>query len=309
MLDAAQLGAQLRAAGLTSRALDAWATTRLAALPGWLADRPARATTPAGALLELLVAGAEVPRALVRGPIDALIAHGLVAQAGDHLRAELAILPHRAGFLVCDRLDAPVSRERVSWPDDSSDHLARAIPPGRRPRWLDLACGSAFAPLARPQLADALAAADLNPRAVRCAQLGARLSGVALTCAVADIAEPQLAADLVTCNAPIPDAAPVSPELWRRAEPGFFDRLWPALAAAVRPGGLIVVHAALAPLRAGLADAAGERAIVRYTPDHLPGFAVAWWRPDGPARLVEAARVLTADRPHLDPEDRDAALC
>jgi hypothetical protein len=305
----AELGAQLRAAGLTARALDAWATTRLAALPVWLAARPERTIAPAAALLELLVAGAELPRARLRGPIDALIAHGLARDDGDRVRAELAILPHGAGFLVCDRLDAPVARDRVSWPDDSSYHLAAAIPPGRRPRWLDLACGSAFAPLARPQLADARAAADVNPRAVRAAELGAELSGVALTAGVADIAAPQAAADLVTCNAPIPDDAPTSPELWRRAEPGFFDRLWPALAAACRPGGLIVVHATLAALRAGLADAAGERAIVRYTPDHLPGFGVAWWRPDGPARLVEAARALTADRPHLGPEDRDAALC
>lgn len=298
------LGTQLRAAGLTARALDGWATARLAALPRWLAERTATSATPAASLLALLVAGDTVPRARLRAPIDALLEAELIEADGDALRARVAILPLGSAFLVCDRLDAPIARDRVSWPDDSSYHLATAIPAGRRPRWLDLACGSAFAPLARPALADAIHCVDLNPRAISHATLGAALSAVPhLTCAVDDIGAVQPPADLVTCNAPIPAHDPISPELWRRAEPGFFDRLWPALARAAAPNGLVVIHAAYDALVTGLTDAAGDRTITRYTPDEARGFGVAWWRPDAPSRLTLTQRRLTADRPHVDPLD------
>jgi SAM-dependent methyltransferase len=204
----------------------------------------------------------------------------------------------------------------VCWPDDSSHHLATAIPPGRRARWRDLGCGSAFAPLARPELAHQIAGVDINPRAVRHARLGAALSGRSqLAISAGDIGDPHEPADLVTCNAPMPDppADPdrvqtTIPEVWRRADPDFFPRLWPALACAVRPGGMAVVHAASAAILPALADAPGERVVVTYTPDGVPGFAVAWWRPDAPPRLATARRALTPERPHLDPSDRDDAL-
>jgi hypothetical protein len=47
---------------------------------------------------------------------------------------------------------------------------------------------------------------------------------------------------------------------------------------------------------------------VIYTPDAVRGFAVAWWRPDAPARFAVARRTLTPDRPHIDPRDRADAL-
>jgi SAM-dependent methyltransferase len=321
------LGAQLRDAGLHARALAAWAgTARVAALPARLETLPPAATA-AGAALALFVAGAEVERSRLRSlpeaAIDALVAHELIERDGDRLRARVAVVPLGAALVVCDRLDAPVERDLVCWPDDSSHHLAAAIPPGRRADWLDLGCGSAFAPLARPELAHRIAGVDVNPRAVRHARLGAALSGTShVAIAPGDIADPHEAAELVTCNAPMPgepadrrgdDVARVAggdrlvPEVWRRAEPDFFVRLWPALERAVRPGGLIVVHAASAALLPALADAPGERVIVRYTPDDVPGFAVAWWRPDAPARLVAARRALTPERPHIEPRDRDEA--
>jgi SAM-dependent methyltransferase len=321
------IGARLRDAGLTTRALAAWAgTARIAALPARIDGMPATPPTPAGAILALFVGGAEVTRDRLHAPpplIDALIAHELVERVGDHLRARVAILPLGQALLVCDRLDAPIERALVCWPDDSSHHLATAIPPGRRADWLDLGCGSAFAPLARPELATRIAGIDINERAVRYAELGAKLSGIAhLAPSLGDVGATGEPAALVTCNAPMPaphdepgNRAPdrgrlhsTPPEVWRNAEPGLFDRLWPALRRAVRPGGLIVVHAASEAVLPVLEEAGGERVVVTYTPASVRGFAVAWWRPDAPDRFVAVRRELTADRPHLDPRDREEAL-
>jgi hypothetical protein len=317
----AALGARLRDGGLHARALAAWAgTTRLSALPARLDVLPAGAPTPAGAVLALFIAGAAVARDRLRtlpdAAIDPLVAWQLIDRNAGVLRARVAILPLGAALLVCDRLDAPVEPELVCWPDDSSHHLATAIPSGQRASWRDLGCGSAFAPLARPDLALRIAGIDINPRAVRHAQLGAALSGLSqLTTSLGDIGDLHEPADLVTCNAPMPDSPGAHdrlraalPEVWRRADPDFFTRLWPAVARAVRPGGLAVVHAATAATLPILADAPGERVVVTYTPDGVPGFAVAWWRPDAPPRLATTRRALTPERPHLDPQDRDDAL-
>lgn len=232
-------------------------------------------------------------------------------------------MPLGSALVVCDRLDAAIERDLVCWPDDSSYHLAAAIPPGRRADWLDLGCGSAFAPLVRPELASRIAGVDLNPRAVRYATLGAALSGIPhVTASLGDAGDPHAPAELVTCNAPMPDPGDVPgarpldrsrlrsalPEIWRCADPGFFARLWPALRRAVRPGGLAVVHGARDLIAPALADAPGERAVVTYTPGGVQGFAVAWWRPDAPARFAAARRALTPERPHLDPRDREDAL-
>jgi SAM-dependent methyltransferase len=322
----------LRDAGLTARALAAWAgTARIAALPARLEEMPAHPPTPAGAILALFVGGAEIARDRLHRPralhapalIDALLAHELVERDGDRLRARVAIVPLGQALLVCDRLDAPVERNLVCWPDDSSHHLATAIPPGRRANWLDLGCGSAFAALSRPELASRIAGVDINERAVRYAQLGAALSGIShVTVSLGDVGDAHEAVDLVTCNAPMPDPpresnptrperfrlAAALPEIWRSAEPGFFDRLWPALSRAVRPGGMIVVHAACEVVLPALAAATGERVVVTYTPDGVPGFAVAWWRPDAPDRFATARRTLTPDRPHIDPRDREDTL-
>jgi len=316
LAELAALGARLRDAGLTARALAAWAgTDRIAALPPRLEALPVRSPTPAAAILALLVGGAELERQSLAGRgalIDELAARGLVEVAGGAVRATVAVVPIGRGLLVCDRLDAPVERDLVCWPDDSSHHLATAIPPGRRETWLDLGCGSAFAALARPELAARIAGIDLNARAVRYARLGAALSGIAhLTAEHGDAGAPHPAADLVTCNAPIPDGTALGaaiPELWRRADPGMFDRLWPALARAAVPGGTIVVHAAVDAMLPALADAAGERVVVTYTPPTVRGFAIAWWRPDAAPRLAITRRALTPERPHLEPVDRDDAL-
>ena len=277
-------------AGLTPRALAAWAgTDRLSALVHRLPQLAADEPLPAATALALFVTGRDVPAA--HAPADPR----LVERIGDRARARVAVLPLGRALLVCDRADAPPRDDTVCWPDDSSYHLARAVPRGRVACWLDIGCGSAFAQLARPELAERRVAIDLNPRAVLHARLGGELSRVALEVTEGDAgALPACAAQLVTCNAPLP--ASVEAMLWRRAGAGFFDRLFRAIPAALAPGGLAVVHCARAQIPG---DLPGQRTLVSYAPD----FAVLWWRPDAPARVVERHRELTIDRPHLDEHD------
>ena len=281
-------GEALRRGGLTSRALAAWAgTDRLSALP---APLPAP-TTPASALLALFVAGAEVPAARVPGELAEL-----VDIAGDRARARLSILPLGRSLIVCDRLDTHDGLEIVCWPDDSSYHLALAIPPGRRASWLDLGCGSAFAPLYRPELATHIVATDVNARAVRYAALGAALSGVShLACHISDLgAAVHGTFELVTCNAPIPP--PGDP---------FIARMLTDARTLVAPGGMVIVHAVLDALLPALCEHRGDRVIARYTPDGVARhFGVAWWRPDAGDRLIARDVELTPARPHVTHLDR-----
>jgi SAM-dependent methyltransferase len=300
------LGDSLRAAGLTPRALDAWAgTDRLSALPARLPALVLREITPSSAALALFVAGAIVRRERLRLPLAEL--GDLIEPDGAFVRARVAILPLGPSLMVCDRLEASDATELVCWPDDSSHHLANALPPGRRARWLDLGCGSAFAPLARPELAAAIAGLDVNPRAVDFARLGARLSGVAhLAIAAGDLGTATGPAELVTCNAPIPEVADRA--VWRHADDDFFARLWRVARATVAPDGLVVIHATSRALRA-LAELRGERVTVLYTRAGDPeGFGIAWWRPGAEACLVRVRRALSDDLPHLTSADRDAAI-
>src|SRR5689334_3215040 len=120
----ASIGARLRGAGLNPRALAAWAgTSRISALPARLEAVSEEPATAAAAILALLVAGREVERDRLRLPddlLDELVAHELAERAGKRLRARVAVLPFGPALVVCDRLDAPIERELVCWPDDSS---------------------------------------------------------------------------------------------------------------------------------------------------------------------------------------------
>ncbi|HEY1815831.1 MAG TPA: methyltransferase [Kofleriaceae bacterium] len=274
---------------ITRRALAAWAgTDRLSALdPARLAALP---VTRASAELALFVAGVDVPLAWIAPELAELA------------EARVALLPTARGVIVCDRHDAADSPDRVCWPDDSSYHLARSIPPGRRASWLDLGCGSAFAMLERPELAERLVAVDVNPRAVDFARRGAALSGVArLEVIEADATrfDPGETFELVTCNPPIPGG---DGPLWRGTSAGVVAAMIANAGRLVAPGGLVVVHAALDQLEA----LPGASIVVAYTPEAAHGFGVAWWQPDGEPRQIRGRRELTADRPHLDPADRDA---
>ncbi|MGE5186626.1 MAG: hypothetical protein ACM31C_31435 [Acidobacteriota bacterium] len=310
MNDLAGLGAALRGRGLTARALAAWAVPRVSALPRVVPALP-RADTPAGALLELFVAGRELPLQAVP-LLDDLSRADLIDVAGNHVRARVAIVPLGDALLVCDRLDAPADRELVCWPDDSSYHLALALPRGPHAAWLDLGCGSAFAPLLRPAVAHAIRGTDLNPRAVRYARLGAALSGIShLRAYEGDLGEglplAQRHANLVTCNAPIPglDADPYRP-MWLAGASDFVARLVDEMRGQILRDGTVVVHAAYDALAPVIRELPGERVVVTYTPPGVRPFCVAWWRPDAPARHVEVTRELTRERPHVTYADYQA---
>jgi len=285
------LGAALRHAGLTPRALAAWAgTDRLSALPQRLEALAARDITPASAALALFVAGARVARPrLLDGVWPELVARGWIV---DDDRPTVAILPVGASLMVCDR---------SGWPDDSSYHLVGALAGLRVERWLDLGCGAGFAPLSRPELATSISAIELDEVAVTHARASCELSGLGhVTVRAGDLASIDSGSfDLITCNAPIPGDPDPSP--WRRADPGFFDRLWSTAQARAAPGATVVVHASADELSVPLD---GERVVCIYTPDGVPAFGVLWWRPHAPAKHVMLRRALTIDRPHVDAADR-----
>jgi SAM-dependent methyltransferase len=284
------LGAALRHAGLTPRALGAWAgTDRLSALPARLATLAARDVTPASAALALFVGGARVARPRLLDDVwPELVARGWIVDD----RATVAILPVGGSLMVCDR---------SGWPDDSSYHLVGAIAGLGAKRWLDLGCGAGFAPLSRPELAPSITGVELDEVGVSHARASCELSGLGhVTVCAGDLASIDTGSfDLISCNAPIPGDP--DPSSWRRADPGLFDRLWSTALARATPGATIVVHAAADELSVPLD---GERVVCVYTPDGVPSFGVMWWRPHAPAKLVITRRELTIDRPHVDAADR-----
>ena len=295
------LTSQFLRARITPAALKAWAgTDRLSALP--LSVPQERALTKAGALLELFIGGGVVPRDPTWPDLD-----GLVADLEGNLRATVSVLPLGKGLIVADRFDTSDSLDYVCWPDDSSYHLATAIPPGRRERWLDLGCGSGCAEVMRPEIATTIVAADLNERATRYARMGFELSGISHV----EVVTTDLAAgiegrfQLVTCNAPIPGNAGSH---WVSTDDAFFPRLFADARRCVTDDGMVVVHGALDALQPEVMGMSGERVVIGYTPEDLRGFGVLWWRPGAPERLVWKRRELTADRPHITFEDRLAVL-
>jgi SAM-dependent methyltransferase len=281
---------------LTPRGLAAWAgTDRLSALAFHLPSGPH--VTPAAKLFALFVCGDTIR---IDGDFGDLIVDD---------KARCSILPLGRSLLVCDRLDADGGTDLVCWPDDSSYHLARSIPPGRRARWLDIATGSGFSPLLRPELAESIVGAEINPRAIEYAKAGVELSGLTerISIVQADLtAGIDGAFDLVTCNAPIP--ADVGPRWRATADNTFFARLFAEVPRVLAPSGLFVLHAALDAIAPIVGTLPGDRVTVSYVPDGGRQFGILWWQPDALARDVRGRRALTPAQPHLTHADRASAL-
>lgn len=296
------VGDALRRAGLNPRALASWAgSDQLAAIGRRRGVLAARVITPASAVLALFVAGARVPRRSLRAlePVwSELVARGWIDEAAAdddrEIGARVALVPVGPSLLVC---------EADGWPDDSSYHLLGALPPRRVRRWLDLGCGSGFAPLSRPDLADVIVGVELDDRAVRRADEAIALSGIEHARVVrGDLAVAGSLGrfDLITCNAPIPGDPSTS--LWRHADPGLFGRLWKTALACAGEHAKVIVHGVADEL---VRELPGDRRIVVYTPadEATRSFGVLWWRPTRPANLVIVRRGLTLDRPHVDAGD------
>jgi hypothetical protein len=146
---------------------------------------------------------------------------------------------------------------------------------------------------------------ELNGLACDMARTSIELSGIGhVVVEHGDLAIEQPPAELVTCNAPMPGGGT---EMWRftgrdSGIEDFFARLWRVVPERVAPGGIAIVHAALAAIPHERLP--GERRIVVYTPPEVaPAFGVLAWRPDGPDRVAVAHRALTAQRPHVDADD------
>jgi hypothetical protein len=308
----ADLGAALRRAGLTPRAVaTAWGTSLAAQLPGAVRARRLP-DTPATAAQNLFVArvpvaAATAARGLGAAALAAAAAQGLVESLGDQVLARVAVIPVGPSLACCTAAD---------WPDDSSHHLIGCMPPGRAARWLDVGTGCAIAPLARPERAAAIVATDLDPAAIAHAALGVALSGVChVETVVADLAAGAgTGFDLVTFNLPIPAEAGLTTEdepRFRHSPRGaaVLARVAREIPDRLAPGATIVLHGWLGPDHAAIVDElAGEVTTVRYTPDDdADVFGVIRWRPDAPTARRRGARVPTAAAPHLSWDDLEAA--
>jgi hypothetical protein len=308
-MEPAELGAALRRAGLTPRALTAaWGTSIVAHLPRATSSRHLP-IQPATAALELFVARravaqATAERGLGPGVLAAAAAAGLIDRFGDSVFGRVAVVPVGPSLACCTWRD---------WPDDSSYHLIGCLPPGRVARWLDVGTGCAIAPLARPERAAAIVAADLDPEAVAHAALGVALSGIGhVEARVGDL----LAGaggdfDLVTFNLPIPAEAGLTTDderAFRHSPRGaaVLARFVREIPEHVAPGATIVLHLWLGAEHAAILDGVpGEVTTVSYAPE--ADFGVVRWRPDAPAGRGRGARALTATAPHLGWADLEAA--
>lgn len=304
----AELGAALRRAGLVPRTLEA--AFGAGAIAGVRRRWRGLPETPATAAIRLFVgresvATGDATRGLGATVVAALVDRHLLARHGDVFRAARAIAPIGPSLVVIGD----------DWPDDSSHHLIGCLPPARVARWLDVGTGVAVAPLARPDRAAAIVAADVDREAVTCARLGVALSDARHI----EVRQADLvtgcgdAFELITFNLPIPAEAGLTSAAeggFRHAPPGadLLARFTAAAPAHLAPGGTIVMHTWLGPPAAALVDGlAGEVCAVDYTPDAAPAFAIVRWRPHAPAGHRRATRALTAAAPHLVWSDLDDA--
>lgn len=309
----AELGAALRRAGLVPRAVEAAFGAGAAA--GVKRRWRGLPETPATAAVRLFVGmeavGVEdAERGLGVGVVAAAVECGLIL-LGDPDRGPEVV--RACGPIV------PIGPSLVAigahWPDDSSHHLIGCVPPARVGRWLDVGTGVAIAPLARPDRAEVIVAADIDRDALAHARLGVALSGVRHV----EVREADLVAgcgdgfDLITFNLPIPAEAGLTAAAeggFRHAPPGadLLARFVGDAPAHLAPGGTIVMHAWLGPTVIAIVDGLpGEVATVTYTPPGAPAFGVLRWRPEAPAAHRHGNRALTAAAPHLAWSDLDDA--
>ena len=192
-------------------------------------------------------------------PVDALLAAGVLVRDGDELRALVDIRPYGSpddgadGWLVSDHaatLDTARGAPR-------EDHVLGVSPASttlaqmtiRRPvgRALDLGTGCGVQALHLAKHAQSIVATDLNPRALRLADLGLRLSGVSAELRLGSLYEPAGTDpyDLIITNPPFVMSPPSEAHLTYRESAFTADGLMRSVVTGavdhLAPGGVLQV--------------------------------------------------------------------
>ena len=131
--------------------------------------------------LALPVAAGEAAGAIEPAPLDRLQVAGLLERVGDAVRATVALAPVLGVLLASDWEPAaapPRRRDHVLGPSSPSRILARLAGGDQVDSALDLCTGSGLHALLAARRARRVVATDLNPRALRFAELNAALNAV-----------------------------------------------------------------------------------------------------------------------------------
>lgn len=192
-------------------------------------------------------------------PVDALIGAQILAQEGQSVRALVDIRPYASpddgadGWLVSDHAATLDTARGAPRPDHvlgvspASTTLAQLTM--RRPvgRALDLGTGCGVQALHLARHVDTIVATDLNDRALRCADLGLRLSGVQADLRMGSLYEPVEGElfDLIVTNPPFVISPPSTAKFTYRESTFTGDGLMKAVVtgapARLAPGGALQV--------------------------------------------------------------------
>lgn len=231
-MDAAQLAAQLTAAGYTVDAvLERIGDLGQAGL-GRNSTVPASralggATDPQAALVRLFLLGQRVPVAQLRDVFDAgaLAAEGFLLPDGDSVRAGVDIRPYGSpddgatGWVVSDPtpgLDFVMEQTRPDYVlgvSPASTTLAQITSRAQVGSALDLGTGCGVQSLHLARHARRVVATDVNPRALRLAGVTAALNGYAVDLREGSLYEPVAGErfDLIVSNPPFVMSPPSAP--------------------------------------------------------------------------------------------------
>lgn len=225
-------------------------------------------------LTRLFVLQQAVPVAAARRalPVEPLLGAGVLTRQADQVRAAVDIRPYGSpddgadGWLVSDHAATLDTARGAPRPDHvlgvspASTTLAQLTI--RRPveRALDLGTGCGVQSLHLARHAGTVVATDLNPRALRCAELGLRLSGVAADLRLGSLYEPVTDErfDLIVTNPPFVMSPPSTARLTYRESTFVADGLMRAVvegaASHLAPGGVLQVLGNWAHTASGFED-------------------------------------------------------